>query len=679
MSPAVFVVFSAAHRPNEQPMIDLPSSLLCVNAARALRARFLVRSMALLCTLSIATTAQAQPATPEAEGEEAAAPTAETAPPTATGWGGAGSHNFDEQSASGEEAEPIERTLPSQVYQAPRAQGGGQHSFIEHHGYLRLRLDLFHNFDLDTFSRQDRQGSSSLLPPLTEQDLSGTRLYPEPSGSLAMGADSQSSANMRLRYQPTIHVSERLKIHGVLDIMDNAILGGSADGYPSALRARPDVPFEFFSTTQRPLESGVTGDRDALRVKALWGEISFEMLRLEFGRTRQHWGLGINYNDGSCLDCDFGDSVDRIMVTTRLINNYISFAWDFAGEGAVGFNELETTKNQGLGQPFDLDQRDDINQYTFILSNFARGDAERAAEREKLRAREWVTRWGFHNQLRDQLYSATLREGLSEGSRPSDYLLYEATAFSYTPDLYLSFERETQGGDRYQLELELVGVFGSIEEVPLPSIAVENQVLCDDLRPLDDCAPQDRIRPREREIQAWGYALRFKARHRRLRWGILHGAASGDPSAGFGVRDQSPVVTSSGGDVDDRLSGFSFDRDYIVDLILFREIIGSVSNALYFKPWIGYRSADRGSAWGFEFAAIYSQALVAEATPGGEAPLGLEFDGSLYYEQVKRLRLSLSYGFLFPLEGLNWYDESSGERREAGIAQTIQVMLGVLF
>ncbi len=30
------------------------------------------------------------------------------------------------------------------------------------------------------------------------------------------------------------------------------------------------------------------------------------------------WGLGMQYNAGDCLDCDFGMNVDRAQVTIRL-------------------------------------------------------------------------------------------------------------------------------------------------------------------------------------------------------------------------------------------------------------------------------------------------------------------------------------------------------------------------
>ena len=72
-----------------------------------------------------------------------------------------------------------------------------------------------------------------------------------------------------------------------------------------------------------------------------------------------HWGLGIMANAGQCIDCDFGDAVDRLMGTILLFDTYLAIGWDFADEGAVGFSGDQNFQNQPYGQPFDLDQRDD--------------------------------------------------------------------------------------------------------------------------------------------------------------------------------------------------------------------------------------------------------------------------------------------------------------------------------
>ena len=63
-------------------------------------------------------------------------------------------------------------------------------------------------------------------------------------------------------------------------------------------------------------------------------------------------------NGGACLDCDFGDAVDRVQVTTQLLDIYLSASWDFVAEGPSGHGVIE----QVMGQAWDWDQRDDVDQ-----------------------------------------------------------------------------------------------------------------------------------------------------------------------------------------------------------------------------------------------------------------------------------------------------------------------------
>ena len=55
---------------------------------------------------------------------------------------------------------------------------------------------------------------------------------------------------------------------------------------------------------------------------------------LRFGRMGSHWGLGMLRNDGNCLDCDFGDTVDRVQfVTEPFAGFYVTPMIDFNAEG----------------------------------------------------------------------------------------------------------------------------------------------------------------------------------------------------------------------------------------------------------------------------------------------------------------------------------------------------------
>jgi hypothetical protein len=197
---------------------------------------------------------------------------------------------------------------------------------------------------------------------LTETKLGGSGHVaeedPNNRHSYRRGADTLSMANMRARWQPTIHVAETMRIKATIDALDNLVLGSTPDGgLWGQTYERPDVALPTFSGGQRPPESGVNGWQDSVRVKNLWGEWKTPLGLLVFGRTPSNWGMGILANGGECLDCNFGDAVDRVMGVTKLFGTYLALGWDFVHEGPVGYPGAQDSINQPAGQAYDLDQR----------------------------------------------------------------------------------------------------------------------------------------------------------------------------------------------------------------------------------------------------------------------------------------------------------------------------------
>jgi uncharacterized protein (TIGR04551 family) len=161
-----------------------------------------------------------------------------------------------------------------------------------------------------------------------------------------------------------------------------------------------------------------------------------------------------------------------------------------------------------------------------------------------------------------------------------------------------------------------------------------------------------------------------------LRIGVEVGFASGDVQPGFGnrprrrssgpngntvpggVEGRQYACQAGGGCSDAHVRNFRFNRAYRTDMILFREILGGITDTIYFKPNASYRVAD-----GFNvFAAlIYSRAIYAESTPSardingtivGDANLGIEINAGARYETEDGFFGELRWGILFPLEGL---------------------------
>jgi uncharacterized protein (TIGR04551 family) len=145
--------------------------------------------------------------------------------------------------------------------------------------------------------------------------------------------------------------------------------------------------------------------------------------------------------------------------------------------------------------------------------------------------------------------------------------------------------------------------------------------------------------------------------------GIDAGYASGDSAPGFNAFPKIAAPLAQPGDLnggqanppyDTHINNFTFSPDYRIDRILFHEIIGSVTNAVYVRPHARWHvlQAPQG-VLSAEIAAVESWAAVASATPGGKSPLGVEIDPTLAYASRDGFGVALEYAALFPFAGLD--------------------------
>ncbi|MBW1872841.1 MAG: hypothetical protein JRJ19_12295, partial [Deltaproteobacteria bacterium] len=209
---------------------------------------------------------------------------------------------------------------------------------LDLHGYLRLRGDLNDGADLGLNHRA--------YPVASDRGV----FYPQFPKSATGRTDTLANANMRFRLEPTINISEDVRIMAQIDILDNLILGSTPDGFPM----NQYFPLVVFSQGQNPPVAGINSLRDSIVVKRAWGEVMTPVGLLRFGRMPSDWGLGLLANDGGpshydngplvtrpdrfsrvgqCFDCDYGSTADRIMFATKLFGHYIVPAVDFTSEG----------------------------------------------------------------------------------------------------------------------------------------------------------------------------------------------------------------------------------------------------------------------------------------------------------------------------------------------------------
>jgi hypothetical protein len=198
-------------------------------------------------------------------------------------------------------------------------------NLFQPHGYLRMRSEFFNNLNLGRGA--DPSGHTLFISPIIG----------------AGGNNSQSDANFRFRFEPTLEVSEDLAIYGQLDVLDNILLGQDP---VSDVYIDPNTPLAVFTNSR---------GAGTVKVKRLWGRVNTQLGELLFGRMGYHWGLGILHNDGSCLDCDFGDTYDRIAFAPRELKGHrFSLMFDVLDKGAIS-----TGEHGELGRSVDIDTLDD--------------------------------------------------------------------------------------------------------------------------------------------------------------------------------------------------------------------------------------------------------------------------------------------------------------------------------
>jgi uncharacterized protein (TIGR04551 family) len=541
-------------------------------------------------------------------------------------------------------------------------------------GYFRIRPELLYHMDLG-------RGS----------DPSGYELFPR---SPASQKDrTEAGVNMRFRFEPTFNISEEVRIRTQIDMLDNVLMGTTPD---YAFTRDPNRTYDLqqygiFSMSQVAPQAGINSLGDSVKVKRVWGEVSTPVGILRFGRMGSHWGLGMLHNDGNCLDCDLGDTVDRIQFVAEPIAGwYIAPAIDFNVEGP--YSSIN-------GQPFDLSNSDDA--HSLVLAA-ARRDTESQAK-AKIDAGGTVFNFGVHFTYRWQKDDAAdyyLQPFTTDGTgllprgavAPNNaYGGYvQRWAHLYMPDVWVKVERK-----EFRVELEAAVIGGDIF-----NSATTGQ-------------PNGAsMTPASLGVLQFGAVLQAEYRllDQALKIGIEVGFASGDPAPGFGyyparkvagVGGQQvtqpgdidgpqwncpPTGGCSGAGFDNQITNFRFNPSFRPDLILFREIIGGVTDALYIKPNASYRVADGFNVFA---AVIYSRAIFASSTPSagpgkpGDANLGIEINAGARYETEDGFFGQLEWGILFPLPGLANSNPTAisftGVPVDLESAQALRASIGIRF
>ncbi len=522
------------------------------------------------------------------------------------------------------------------------------------HGYLRLRSDYLYKLDL---GMHNYTGVSSPFPaPLTAY---GTACS-QPNAPKRCREHTLTSTNLRLRLEPVIRPSDTITIFTTFDIFDNLVLGSTPTGYAFGAGNSSWLAVPGMTGTQAALDDGTTSTWDAIRVKHVWGRVDLKMADLVFGRMPDHFGMGVFRNDGSGLDADYGDAVDRVGLVSEIPmwRLHVMLSWDFASQG-ITRGALDPTADQG--QPVDADDLDDATRWTLTVT---RKDTAQATAR-KLALGQSVFNWSVTGSLLQQKYGMrpagatdtlpTLTAPLSETELSGWLVPRDLTLIS--PGLWGFFAR-----GNVTLEAEAGARYGWISNLS-------------DLSNLEKGG-------NDMNILGWGGVFRFLYRWSpNVRVGFETGTASGDDQYENTIKrgathfSQLPAFPVNGRDAWNNL--MLFHPSYHVDMILFRELLGTVYNATYLKPTFRYIQ----NQWTLRIDGIASFANEKVATPGNDSLLGFELNADFSYRSLDgSLEFGVAYGLFYPMDGMDHpvsiYGSSASD---TGMAHTIQGRVLVKF
>lgn len=517
-------------------------------------------------------------------------------------------------------------------------------SLFEVDGYLRIRGDIFRRLDFDNdVTWEDVPGY--------DPDGDGHNGYPRYLET-SNGHANVTSTNMRLRLVPTLNVTETAQVVMTVDVFDNLVLGSTPTTYP---HSGPSTPTNLLASGQRSLGDSIVVKRAYARLAAL-----NEQLVVTAGRMPDHWGLGMLVNSGDCLDCDYGNTVDRVGVTFKAANHFFMPSVDWISNGPVA-----TPFTSAGGQPIDAVTWDDVPQYQLRVMRL--DDPEDIKER--VLQGQTVINYGLMNALRRQ-----------SRDLPGTYAGYAdaatGTSFDPTAPVPTSGNRDERRdatlytGDAYfqlfagklELSLEIATMLGKFTDTVVTGTSQETTL-----------------------AQFGGvFDLKYKVEGEKRGpvVGMHAGAASGDDAPGFGALDLSGTQRRARavGAADTTLNNFQFSPDYHVDLLLFRRILGTVTDAWFVGPDVAYQF-DNGVVG--KLSANYAQAMFKESTPGDSAPMGLEFDSELLLGSVEDdgrggVQASLAGGLLFPFGAFKNLLKEEAEQ-SGSFAWTMQARLYVSF
>lgn len=280
-------------------------------------------------------------------------------------------------------------------------------------GYFRTRFNYMRNAHLGTYIERLGYGTSNIKSNINADDKEEQNNY---------------SFNMRLKIDPTLNVSELVRIKSSIHMLDNVVFG-SMPSYINNFSNKES----FLSTAQSFGET--------ISIKRLWAEVSTPIGEIKFGRMPFDWGMGVLYNSADNLDSDYGDQFDGFLFNTRFFDHYIAPAY---------FVSYSGYNHKTAGQQYPLFPKD--MAHIFSLS-FLNKDSDMSILQKK--SNRLVYNYGIFAAYHYQEFDSQRHDLSDKTNAEIKNNLVNRNAHISVNSFWQSFDYQT-----FHLESEFVGILG---------------------------------------------------------------------------------------------------------------------------------------------------------------------------------------------------------------------------
>jgi len=368
-------------------------------------------------------------------------------------------------------------------------------------------------------------------------------------------SDWVSYLDQRMLLNTKLTVNDKIDLNLQFDILRDVLFGNNLVTKEPAVYTKrnpdeedyiQDANFGHYDIdegnvlSQTPSNTDIAGNEiPSIQVRRLWANVLTPAGRLMAGRMGSNFGMGIFSNDGNGLDADYGDTYDQVMFLSKL------------GPVVPGLGYARVVE----GDTWNGDR--DVHQYTlltlYVTDPTKLGGALIYRTQNTTDAQIFI----YDLWVKQKIWKLTL-EGEGALLQGSAVMIPSQTVQSIKDDLGENVVGE--GGGKIEIDAYIAAARINFAETKWAATLEGGFSSPSDPNP-------------NREFDADAAANVAKASE------IL----DTDPDDSQNQIDFINALLENQAAFGTRVYTFPFDKDYIVDFILWREVMGGVENGLYAK------------------------------------------------------------------------------------------------